>query len=1040
MLRRIILATILFGAAHPVAAQEPLVVGQSYSHGTLGGHLAQLEDKTKSLTLVDALGPQAEAFKAIETATPSFGFTRSAYWFRFVITNKDLSEGKLLIELSHPVLDNVTLYTMMPDGSHLKSEAGDHLPFAHREVNYRNFVFKVQIPEGDSRTYFLRVESESSVSIPLAVWTHDAFEDHRSAEQITLGLYYGAIIALLLYNAFLFVSTREPSYFFYVGFMANFAGGVLASNGLSFQYLWPNSIYLPTVAPGLFGSLALGFTCLFTRVFLGVRARRIGRVLLGVAILDYGVAASSLVLPASLSFPMTVGVGLVTCIAMLFVSISQLLAGNRSAVFFCAAWTTLITGSMAYFMNRMGLISANFLTTNGMQLGSAVEALVLSLGIGDRYNTLKREQVRSQLKIIDGLKTIEHLKNQLETLLDATKDMTASSNSFAAVRVAAAYALESVPSFERANIELHFAPKPDATRGDAMLGRTAQLMKAGKLVESTTFNAIDEQAYHAQLGTVTRKTTFNRATQTLDVPLTWGDTAVGYLRATDVDATVFDDAEEHFVSMLASSMSLAVINLDSQGNLQGLVERRTVELQVALSLVTGKAKKIQKILDHIKQGILTFDGSLAIDPEFSRSIGEIYRRDINDVPNCDVLDLVLEHADLTGDERDQIRSFLAGCTGEPMVYWEINCNVLPSELTFSFGDERRILAIEWIPIATHDGYLERVMLTIRDLTEQRALEAEVTSAKRNNLRLMDTIGDLIRHGHGTVARFLKEATSRLESLMDDVKRRQSSSKLARDLHTIKGLSRMLGFRALTENVHHAETVLAEINRSEATWDQFDPCIDAVQAELENYQKVFSTYMSGSVSSEADGAAKDTWSLAHFTGVMLPMVKSTLADASLSLAGFTCDDTVLSWNADASTSLGQMLTHALNNAIDHGYILPVRRGTVLDGARLTIRARHSDNDVIVEVIDRGAGLDMERLRQMSGGQGDPTEVLFADGVSTASEVTLTSGRGVGLSAVRHEARRIGGDVSIRNNTDGGGTVLTIRLPANVATDAHEKAAA
>ena len=136
-----------------------------------------------------------------------------------------------------------------------------------------------------------------------------------------------------------------------------------------------------------------------------------------------------------------------------------------------------------------------------------------------------------------------------------------------------------------------------------------------------------------------------------------------------------------------------------------------------------------------------------------------------------------------------------------------------------------------------------------------------------------------------------------------------------------------------------------------------------------------------------------------------------------------------------------LTHIVRNAIDHGIELPEERvlaGKPLAG-RLHVAARQVGNQILIEVIDDGRGIDGDRLLKKAVALGLVTEdrgatmnwdskleLIFEPGLSTANKVTAISGRGVGMDVVRANVERIGGLVDIESKV-GQGLHLTLRVP-------------
>ena len=1002
------------GALAPVAAanDEPVVITRSFEQTGFAGHLRVKQTGDWPLDVVPSSDDLNSGFAPTPSGAPSFGFSHAAHWIAFDINNRDNPDSVFYLELAHPVLDHVSLFSIDAAGYVNERRTGDHYPFSQRDVSYRDFIFKLEIPPGTTRHFTVAIRSTSSISAPLTLWQRQAFEDKRSPEQMLLGLYYGAILGLILYNAFIYFSTRDQGFILYAIFDALLLLAFMASNGLAFQYLWPSSTYWPNVAPTIGSCSAAVLMNLFVRNFLGLQKTRRGQILLIFATIDAVWCALGLVLDPSISFPVAVAIMLPEIAFIVVISIRDWLRGSRDAAFFCVAWMPLIASCTAYLLTKFGVIGVNLMTIHGPAIGSVAETLVLSLGVGDRYSALKRTQVRDQRRVIAGLKTIEHLKIQLETLLEATKKMAAAPSSFEAARVAMSYAISSVPSFHKAGLAVYVAPGKDQGPIEGERWRGAEFVREGVLTSESAF------------ATAAAPKMVEADPMVLEVAMTWGDTALGVVRVSGHNRETYEVAEQNFFQTLISSMALAITNLDHKGNLEELVRARTNELQGALRLVTEKATKIQKILDHIQQGIVTFDNSLSIDADFSHFFATLYQRQGGQIAGANVIDVAFSSSSLTSDEMAQARNVLSSAVGEMNMFWEINAHLLPTETTVKIDQTPRTIASEWIPFVSLDGMIERIMLSVRDLTAQRALEEKVKLNEQENVRLMNAISVLIQHDRPRVEAFLIETTERLALVQEAVASHSLSPKISRELHTIKGSCRLLGFRDVAEAVHDAETCLGHAANDDKDWPLFAAQVEKVSDQMAYYTRIFETYLSGKGS---DGDTAGGWSLNYFAGSALPMVMKALADAGLGLVGYSCDDRVLAWSPGVARRLGPMLTHGLNNAVDHGYVLAKRKGKAVGPVSLTFAAAIESSKIVVRIVDRGAGIDLVALRSKGPLGADPFELLFDDGISTAGSLTLTSGRGVGLGAVRHEARELGGDVTIRNNSDGPGTTLEITLP-------------
>lgn len=138
-----------------------------------------------------------------------------------------------------------------------------------------------------------------------------------------------------------------------------------------------------------------------------------------------------------------------------------------------------------------------------------------------------------------------------------------------------------------------------------------------------------------------------------------------------------------------------------------------------------------------------------------------------------------------------------------------------------------------------------------------------------------------------------------------------------------------------------------------------------------------------------------------------------------------------------------LTHMIRNSIDHGLELPDDRvglGKPAEG-EVRISAAHRGGRVLIEVSDDGAGINLDKVRNIAISRGiigveqdlTPQEIenlIFEPGLSTASEVTDVSGRGVGMDVVRKRVQALGGRITVRSRP-GFGTTFVLSLPLTLA---------
>ncbi|MDB5395600.1 MAG: chemotaxis protein CheA [Rhodospirillales bacterium] len=136
------------------------------------------------------------------------------------------------------------------------------------------------------------------------------------------------------------------------------------------------------------------------------------------------------------------------------------------------------------------------------------------------------------------------------------------------------------------------------------------------------------------------------------------------------------------------------------------------------------------------------------------------------------------------------------------------------------------------------------------------------------------------------------------------------------------------------------------------------------------------------------------------------------------------------------SLFEPLLHILRNAADHGIedVTGRRAAGKPPSGRITLEAMRGGDQIVIEVADDGAGIDLDKIRALAKTRSVKSEsaidalddaaaleLVFAPGFSTASAVTDMSGRGVGMDAVRTAIESMGGRVAVTSSRGVGSTV-------------------
>ena len=420
------LLALLVMCAASAAAEKNVEIDAGTTQLALSPHATFYHDLAGKDDLATATRHLGEgAFKPLPGGNPSFGFQDGAYWFHATLRNRDNVEDKWLLVQEYALSDRIDVYATHADGRVVHTAGGDHLPFAQRNIRYRQPNFWLSLPPGQSVDLMVRVQSESSMQVPLHVYAPAAFIEQSRDAQFAIGLYYGILLALFTYNLVLWLTLRDASYFWYLFHITAFGLVLFTLNGLGFEYLWPNSAWLADHMVPLSICLALMGMQQFARTFLELKQRwRFGdRIALGIIVffMLLGIAATQL--PYRTVVPLASAAVFPNICWILVATVVVLRRGYKPARLFLLAWFLFLLGTGMFSAIAFNLLPKNFITEYGVQIGSALEMLLLSIALGYRYAALRNENERIVHEARDQLEQkVEQRTYELRSALGQLED------------------------------------------------------------------------------------------------------------------------------------------------------------------------------------------------------------------------------------------------------------------------------------------------------------------------------------------------------------------------------------------------------------------------------------------------------------------------------------------------------------------------------------------------------------------------------------------------------------------------------------------
>ncbi len=180
---------------------------------------------------------------------------------------------------------------------------------------------------------------------------------------------------------------------------------------------------------------------------------------------------------------------------------------------------------------------------------------------------------------------------------------------------------------------------------------------------------------------------------------------------------------------------------------------------------------------------------------------------------------------------------------------------------------------------------------------------------------------------------------------------------------------------------------------------------------------------------------------QFLAQVLPERLEALQSQNYPVEAIICRDQVICWNIEIVSDLREILLHLFNNSLDHGYVLAFGQQAQKRPIRVELSAQLQADFVEITLQDFGAGINKDKLiakaqaKNLEFDPQKPFDLIFADGVSTAQKATLTSGRGVGLAAVKSLIHDLGGVIEVQSYEQMG-TKFIIHIPRSLALNSNQ----
>lgn len=390
-------------------AQPIIEISDAKSYSSIGTSVSILIDENANLSIHQILesGNQLKFILSTQRI-PNIGITDAALWCKLKINNT--TNEQCYLELFDAPPDSIAIYEMVSADSIKIITGGNYVNFKEREIQINNYVFKLCGRTDSAKIFYVRVRHSRGTQFPVSAGTLTGIVEYHHAYDLGQGIYYGVMLLMVLYNLFIYFSIRDKSYIYYVFYGACMILMNASLNGYAFEYFWPGHATINKYVDIITSTLGIS-GILFIMNFLQTKKNypKMHRVFIGFM----GIFAICMILVLTSQYRLATLLAEITSIALMicfFISAIYLFQkGYQPAKFFLYAWSCLLLCVCIFILKDFDIIPYNTFTANSLQIGSAIEALLLSFALADKINISKKEK----WKLLEQHRE-DMLKNQLE--------------------------------------------------------------------------------------------------------------------------------------------------------------------------------------------------------------------------------------------------------------------------------------------------------------------------------------------------------------------------------------------------------------------------------------------------------------------------------------------------------------------------------------------------------------------------------------------------------------------------------------------------
>lgn len=379
-------------------------------------------DTKKHDSIYSILNTPANTWHQGSKELASFDLSNHLHWFKFTLNKIDSAQYQLL-EVDHILMDSLNLWFVQDNEVLKKYQIGHTSSSSQHEIEHNTSLFPIP-SNGQPVVVYISTYFDGPVESALSIWKQKDYLTFTSKRNLTMGCFFGLMIAMGLSNLLFFIATRSPVFIVYVGYITCLTLTLATLQGLGYRYIWSDSPWLQQHAIGIFANLTIWVSIIFCEQLLNVKTYsiRLSKWLNLSAYIFLITLIISFFIPIKdfLNFFL-----LMLCsssLLIVFVSVSLWIRGIAVARYYCFTYAVVFISGFAIILNTFNIINLALPWYTLLMLSVGIESVLLTLILGIKHNQQILTLLSTQTELLEQGQLAQRAQKNMLALQENTTE------------------------------------------------------------------------------------------------------------------------------------------------------------------------------------------------------------------------------------------------------------------------------------------------------------------------------------------------------------------------------------------------------------------------------------------------------------------------------------------------------------------------------------------------------------------------------------------------------------------------------------------